>query len=238
MDRNALDWLFSTVPQALAALEGLIFTGVVFILNSIDKKIEEDGTSQEIFETMKKDIHTKMKTLFRWAGLSILLDLVLLILNPIEDGFRFSFSGTFSFYLFFAGVVVGVNVITFVLSLKFVIDVASPDFFQKTVKKLSDKSGQGEVDVKDFIMAYIDMEKALRSLPIFEERQGEKPHSVSEMLKKLKYSRIMKAGDVDRMLYLTRIRNLIMHGAEISHIERDAYDDVKKYTKIIMDLKM
>ena len=31
MDRNALDWLFSTAPQALAALVGLIFAGVAFI---------------------------------------------------------------------------------------------------------------------------------------------------------------------------------------------------------------
>ena len=42
MDRNALDWLFSTAPQALAALVGLIFTGVAFIHGAIDKATPED----------------------------------------------------------------------------------------------------------------------------------------------------------------------------------------------------
>lgn len=34
MDRNALDWLFSTAPQALAALVGLIFAGGAFIVGA------------------------------------------------------------------------------------------------------------------------------------------------------------------------------------------------------------
>lgn len=40
MDRNALDWLFSTSPQAIAALVGLILAGVSFIYGKIDDRIE------------------------------------------------------------------------------------------------------------------------------------------------------------------------------------------------------
>jgi hypothetical protein len=47
----------------------------------------------------------------------------------------------------------------------------------------------------------------------------------------------MDAGDVDDMFSLTRLRNLIMHGGEIQHVERQMYDKVKKYTKDIASLK-
>lgn len=94
MDRNALDWLFSTAPQALAALVGLIFTGVAFILGAIDKEIARDETREDIFDEMKKEIHSNMKYLFILAGVSIGLDLLLVALNPIEEGKYFS-SGYF-----------------------------------------------------------------------------------------------------------------------------------------------
>lgn len=63
----------------------------------------------------------------------------------------------------------------------------SPDFFSKTVKQLSELEREGDVDVKDYLMAFIEMEKALRSLPIFYVPQGEKQLFVSEMLRELKY---------------------------------------------------
>ena len=44
MDRNALDWLFSTAPQTIAAFVGLIFAGVCFIIGKIDDRVEKDST--------------------------------------------------------------------------------------------------------------------------------------------------------------------------------------------------
>ena len=57
------------------------------------------------------------------------------------------------------------------------------------------------------------------------------------MLKELKYRRLMDAHDIDNMFSLTRLRNLIMHGGDIQHVERQMYDKVKKYTKDIASLK-
>ena len=86
-------------------------------------------------------------------------------------------------------------------------------------------------------MAYIDMEKALRALPIFRVSPREKQPTVSEMLKELKYREFMNARDVDDMFALTRLRNLIMHGAEIQYVERQMYDKAKKYTNDLTELK-
>lgn len=237
MDRNALDWLFSTAPQALAALVGLIFAGVAFIVGAIDKQAEQDDSREDICKAMKRQIHMDMKRLFWLSGFSITLDLIFLLLNPIEDGLRFSFGGTFSPYLLMAGLTLLLNFGTLIYSLWFIITVASPDYFSDTVKRLSAQEREGDMDVKEFLMAFIDMEKALRALPIFRVPQGEKQPTVTEMLRELKYRKFMDARDVDDMFALTRLRNLIMHGAEIQHVERQMYDKAKKYTNDLTVLK-
>ena len=237
MDRNALDWLFSTAPQALAALVGLIFAGVAFIIGAIDKQVIQDDSSEDILLSMKMQIHADMKMLFLLSGVSIISDFFLLALNSIQEGFVFSFEGQFSPYLTVAGMVLVMNVATLIYSLWFIIKVASPDFFSKTVKHLSQLEREGDVEVKEYLVAFIEMEKALRTLSIFDVPKGEKQPSVNEMLKELKYRRLMDARDVDDMFSLTRLRNLIMHGGEIQHVERQMYDKVKKYTKDIALLK-
>ena len=237
MDRNALDWLFSTAPQALAALVGLIFAGVAFIIGAIDKQVKQDDSSEDILLSMKMQIHADMKRLFWLSGASTISDFLLLALNSIQEGFVFSFKGQFSPYLTIAGIVLVMNVATLIYSLWFIIKVASPDFFSKTVKHLSQLEREGDVEVKEYLVAFIEMEKALRTLSIFDVPKGEKQPSVNEMLKELKYRRLMDARDVDDMFSLTRLRNLIMHGGEIQHVERQMYDKVKKYTKDIALLK-
>lgn len=237
MDRTALDWLFSTAPQALAALVGLIFAGVAFIVGAIDKQVEDDDSREDICKAMKKQIHINLKRLFWLSGFSIIIDLILLILNPIEEGLRFSFEGDYSLYLTIAGVILIMNAVTIVYSLWFIATVANPDYFSKTVKKLSLLVHEGDIDVKDFLMKYIELEKALRALPIFHVHKGEKQPTVSEMLKDLKFRRFVDARDVDDMFTLNRLRNLIMHGADIQHVERQIYDKVKKYTSDMVVLK-
>ena len=220
MDRNALVWLFSTAPQALAALVGLIFAGVAFIIGAIDKQVKQDDSSEDILLSMKMQIHADMKMLFLLSGVSIISDFFLLALNSIQEGFVFSFEGQFSPYLTVAAIVLVMNVATLIYSLWFIIKVASPDFFSKTVKHLSQLEREGDVEVKEYLVAFIEMEKALRTLSIFYVPKGEKQPSVNEMLKELKYRRLMDARDVDDMFSLTRLRNLIMHGGEIQHVER------------------
>ena len=237
MDRNALDWLFSTSPQALAALVGLIFAGVAFIIGAIDKQVELDETRVEISLAMKKQIHVNMKRLFWLSGFSIVLDLAFLMLNPLQEGLTFSVIGEISIYQALAGVALLINVGTLVYSLWFIITVASPDFFTKTVNKLSQLERKGDVAAKDYLMEYIEMEKALRALPLFSVPKGEKQLSVVEMLKELKYRQYLDAPDVDEMFALNRLRNLIIHGAGIQNVERGMFEKVKKYTKDLVELK-
>lgn len=237
MDRAALDWLFSTAPQALAALVGLIFAGVAFTLGAIDKETGQDDSREDIFKAMKTEIHANMKWLFCLAGISIILDLIFIVFNPIEEGLRVSLNGTFDPYLLMAGIIIFLNIATLLYSLWFIIDVAKPDYFERTVKRLSKDYEVGDVDVKEYVMEYIEMEKALRALPIFRVPEEGRQHPVTEMLQKLKYSPFMEVKDIERLFELTRLRNLIIHGADITRVEKNNIEDLKKYTKKLTELK-
>ncbi len=226
MDRTALDWLFSTVPQALAALVGLTFAGTTFINGTIDKEIEQDESREEICEAMKEEIHSLMKRMFWLAGLSISIDLLLLILNPLENDYLFSFSGNFDPYLLIVGLFFIFNIFTLCFSLWFIIRVTSPNYFEKTVKKLSKESKDGDVDAKDFLMEFIKLEKVLRDLPL-DINNPEKQHSVSDILRTLRVRKILDGQDVSKLFEINRLRNLIVHGAEINFVSHDIFDYLK-----------
>lgn len=236
MDRNALDWLFSTAPQALAALVGLIFAGVSFIISAIDKEVERDETRADIAMEMKNEIHGYMKRLFWLAGISILADLILLIINPIQEDIQFSFNGTFNLYFLIAGIILTINIAAFCYSLWFIIKVARPNFFEITVKRLSKAISNGDVDVKDFIMEYVQFEKSLRLLPIFNDDVRDRSVTVSEMLRKLRYYNVINKQDIDQMYNLTRTRNLIIHQGEITHVSKSTINEMKRCTNLIKGL--
>lgn len=184
MDRNALDWLFSTAPQALAALVGLIFAGVAFIVGAIDKQVEQDDSREDICKAMKQQIHVDMKWLFWLSGISIILDLVFLLLNPIEEGSCFSFDGTFSPYLLMAGLVLLLNVGTLIYSLCFIIKVASPDYFMETVKRLSEQEYEDKDHFFTFELSHYFQNKD--QMAPYRPGSGAIAESIDHLLYKLK----------------------------------------------------
>ena len=238
MDRNALDWLFSTAPQALAALVGLIFAGVTFINGTIEKEIDRDNTSEDIYNDMKRDIHSKMKIIFLWAGISICFDLFLLILNPIENDFIFSFKGKFDPHLLISGIVLLLNLFTLFFSLWFIIRVANPQYFDNTVKRLSklinDRNRDGNVEAKDFLMEFIKLEKALRELPL--NLNSERGLPISLIIRELRIRELLNTDETKKIYEFNKLRNLIAHGEYIENVDKKTYNDLKESIKKIKDL--
>lgn len=237
MDRNALDWLFSTAPQALAALVGLIFTGVAFIHGAIDKAKAQDDTSSDIYEEMKREIHSYMKRIFICAGVAIALDLVLLVLNPIKNDFQFSIKGEFDIYFLIAGLVFLFNLFTIGYSLHFVLLVASPNYFKTTVKRLSESLGKGDVEAMSFLKEFRELETVLKNLPIYDTGELHRQPTMSEMLSRLKLLPQLSSQDIDRLYQLNRLRNIISHNSDVNYVDRDAYNDVQVFIKQINELK-
>lgn len=139
MDRNALDWLFSTAPQAIAALVGLIFAGVSFINGKIDDRVDNDETLSDIAKEAKRQVYNGLKILITLTILGIIIDLLCVFLNPIETRkltFSLSLSELeFSWYFTFAIFVFILNIGIICYALIYVIKIMNPDFLIISSKK-------------------------------------------------------------------------------------------------------
>lgn len=240
MDREALDWLFSTASQAIAALVGLIFMGVTFFIGSLDKEVLHDDTKRDICDEMKKDIHIKMQWLYWLAGISILLDLIILVLNPIENDKIFSINGSFDWYLLVGGMMLLVNLFTIGFSLWFIVQIANPNYFKKTAKRMLGVIQGDMVASKDFIVAFIEMEKALRNLPldvVQEAQETQRSASVSDMLRELKYRGWINQQGINDLYRLNSLRNAVVHGEDVESIEYSDLQKVNDYTAMLKKLR-
>ena len=63
MEKETMYWLFTTAPQAIAALVGIIFTGMFFMAESIDNRVRADQSLTEIAESAKTALYKNMKTI-------------------------------------------------------------------------------------------------------------------------------------------------------------------------------
>lgn len=240
MDREALDWLFSTASQAIAALVGLIFMGVTFFIGSLDKEVLHDDTKRDICDEMKKDIHVKMKWLYWLAGISILIDLVVLVLNPIENDKIFSINGSFDWYLLVGGMMLLLNLFTIGFSLWFIVQIANPNYFKQTAKRMLGVIRGDMVASKDFIAAFIEMEKALRNLPldvVQEAQKIQRSASVSDMLRELKYRGWINQQGINDLYRLNSLRNAVVHGEDVESIENSDLKKVYEYTAMLKELR-
>lgn len=240
MDREALDWLFSTASQAIAALVGLIFMGVTFFIGSLDKEVLHDDTKRDICDEMKKDIHVKMQWLYWLAGISILIDLVVLVLNPIENDKIFSINGSFDWYLLVGGMMLLLNLFTIGFSLWFIVQIANPNYFKQTAKRMLGVIRGDMVASKDFIAAFIEMEKALRNLPldvVQEAQKIQRSASVSDMLRELKYRGWINQQGINDLYRLNSLRNAVVHGEDVESIENSDLKKVYEYTAMLKELR-
>lgn len=237
MDRTALDWLFSTAPQALAALVGLIFTGVAFIIGAIDKEIARDNTRESICLEMKKEIHRYMRILFILAGISVSFDLLAIVFNPMEEGRVYSKNGVFDNYLLLVYILLLLNLITLVFSLWFVIKVARPDYFDRTVKRLSKAENEGTIDAKQFLLKYIDFEKSIRGIPYLDGTRNGRIATVIDLTNELKYRGLIGGDDLKKIRHLNNLRNLIVHGEDITTVSNEDYQAVVSFAKQMQEFK-
>ena len=235
MDRTALDWTFSTTPQAIAALVGLIFAGVSFIIATINKEIEADSTREDICIEMKKDIHSNLKVLFILAGISIIADLIILLLDPLEEGKIFSFYGNFDLYILISAIFLTINIGTIIYSLFFILKVANPNFFNKMVEKLSSEQLEGDVDKMEFIREYIEFEKELKKLDIPIDTRNNFPTTL-ELIKALSYNELINRDEYAQLREINSVRNLILHGGNIQRVPHRLLERLVGYKEKIKNL--
>lgn len=236
MDRNALDWLFSTAPQTIAAFVGLIFAGVCFIIGKIDDRVEKDSTLLEIANEIKIQIYKGLNNLLWVTFIGITLDLLFLYLNPIENDrvLSLSLNGNFSPYFAVTILCLILNIYIIVKAILYIKEIMQPDFFDKTVSLLAKNYKCGSVNIGVFIEDYIKFEKVLRSL-VDDNGYSQRPLTVFQMVRELVNRELIDKKDLEIILSINKLRNIVIHGGNIQKIEKHIDDELKRITQEIMD---
>lgn len=131
MDKETMYWLFSTAPQAVGTLVGIIFTGMLFVATSINKQkalIQEENEASAELDKISDAIYKNMKVVAWMSGVAIIYDLFMIYKTPMMA----RASGEICCFFFwlkliFAGLNIGVIVVIFYYAL----DVVNPRFVNR-----------------------------------------------------------------------------------------------------------
>ena len=221
-------WLFTTAPQAVAALVGIIFTGMFFMAESIDNRAKEEPSLLEIAEAAKTALYKNMKVVALLAAITILYDLILtaMVVKLSDRGF----CGTNWLIIGFAVLNISAVYITF----KYVLQAVNPNYFNKIAANLSSKYMTGEINSSDFINHYIAFERAARNTPFVHQMNDQHvPNPV--IIRMLVSHEIINRDEAGQMFEINKIRNLIVHGEPIEKVDRKIDETLQEITNKIIE---
>ena len=226
MDENTMYWLFTTAPQAIAALVGIIFTGMFFMAESIDNRVRADQSLTEIGDSAKTALYKNMRIVAVLAAATIVYDLFLVAIVKLMAGESFCLSRWL--IIFFAAL----NFSTICCALNYVFQAVSPNYFNEIAKNLSSKYKSGEVDKQVFLGHFIDFERVARSLPVIRQMDG-RYFSIRDILRVLVEHQMIMPDESRMMSEISKVRNLMVHGEPIEKVDHKLDDELQRITNKI-----
>jgi hypothetical protein len=220
MDKESLYWICSTSAQTMAAFIGLLFTGISFMYNKIDSKVEKDPTSAEIYEVQKTEMFYSIIAILGFAVISIVIDIFYLSLIPTCKN------------KYFPVIILTINLYTIVQSVLLVYKMMRPNAMDRIVINLSksfkiDKDSE-VIPIGTFIKHYIELEKLIRvnsKMALDKTVLYGKTLSLHELVNILTYEKIISQDQNKRIIRIIKLRNLIFHGGNIK-IEKKYDEDI------------
>ncbi len=227
MTSDTMYWLFSTAPQAIAALVGIVFTGMFFMSGNIDGRVREDSTLAEIAEEAKKAMYKNLKVIAVLSMVTILYDLLLIYgVNCLLSSSACSYNTIF-------GVFVVLNASTFILTFYYVFDVVDPKYFDRIAHNMSKKYTGGTIEPMDFLEHFIEFEKTARSVAPSSRYNRYLP--LPEVCNMLVSKNIIAYEEMGGLRDAIGIRNLIVHGQYTQKVNKGLDDIVLGLTLKIQE---
>lgn len=222
MDKVTLYWLFSTAPQALAAIIGIVFTGLFFMSGNIDNRVREDPTLSEIGDEAKTIMHRNMKVIAVFNIIAIVFDLMLIaVTNRMIDEWS---DWSDAFVDAFAVLNLSAIIVTFY----YVFDIVNPKYFDKIANNLSKAYQQGTVDPYEFVRNFSEFEKVARDR--LNLNQAERFIPIHEVLNMLIADRILARDDISNFYDMRKVRNLILHEHYNQQVSKELNDELLRLT--------
>lgn len=237
-------WVFSTLPQVIAALTGLLIAGTTFFFSSLDAKASNDETVSDFIFRVKTSIHKRCDRLLRLSVLAILIDIIWLLFTPsLSETFKSWKATELAIQLLLIVIIVGVafvNLLVFIRLCKLLNTILNPSL-QKNVIEVMTKEVIGNqnstVSAMDFFDKFRTFESEARRItkPFFTDNRYPSMMQVVNMLVQME---VMPANSRSELLELVRVRNLIAHNNNLKELPQKYYDqllrfsdDLKKFEK-------
>lgn len=221
-------WLFTTAPQTVAALVGIIFTGMFFMAESIDNRAKEDQSLLEIAQEAKTALYKNMQAVAVLAAVTIIYDLLLTSLVTKLSDSKFCFTSWLVLGF------VALNISTIYITFKYVFQTVNPKYFDKIAANLSSKYLDGDVDKSEFINHFINFERSARNMPFVHQMDG-RYMSIHEIIRLLVSQEIINRNDANNLYEISKIRNLIVHGEPIEKVNKQIDDTLQNITNKVLN---
>lgn len=244
MTEDTLYWIFSTLPQVIGAMTGLVLAATTFIYNSLDTKVHNDPTLDDFIIKAKKDIFTSASILIWISILAIIVDVILIWKAPglvslwkSYDNISCVVKGWLKIGIF---ITVVVNIASFGLLIKLLLQALNPDFISNFVVKSANEFNEKEetkqqestmdapkaepVDSLIFIDHFMEFEHTAREF-IPDTDSSRQPTNLRNIVTILANDNVIPKEDLGFTFEVIRIRNIIIHKGKIDKIP--AYIDAK-----------
>lgn len=215
MDIDTLYWLFTTAPQAIAALVGITFTGMIFMVGNIDNRVKVDSTLYDIAEAAKVAMYKNLKVSAGFSLFVIIYDLIMI------SSAKWITTGTVFPDILYCGFW-ALNISSLAVVSMYVFQVVSPNYFDSVVKNMSERYKGGSVDKNIYLNNFIEFEKLVRGIGGANSRNGF--ISLPEINNMLVSDGIITKQEARQLSEARKIRNLIVHGHDIDKIDK-VYND-------------
>lgn len=233
LDQENLYWLFSSSAQSIATFVAFLLAGYTLFHSIMNDVLAKDDTLDEIILEEKKSIFSKLRILLILTCVSIVLNLSMIFANNqdlIVKRELIAFTGLSTI----STVIFGIAVVIYMIDPKRNIKIA-----KELIRKNINYGQLGKLTTDQiFFSKYIAFEKMIKDF--CERKQIELPHrsgpspTFRETIMGLYYRKIFDKEFLDRIIKVSKYRNLLFHG----EIQQASEQMVKEIDEVNEQLKI
>lgn len=228
-------WVFSTLPQVIAALTGLLVAGTTFFFSSLETQAVKDESLLEILDKVKSLIHSKSIVLLLLSIIAIVFDVLILLFTPdicyLFEFWRILTNETRVAVVAGTILIIFVNGIVFVRLCNLLSSILNPDYRKKVIERMSkDVTKQKKAVNEDYNV--VNAMEFFNQFRVFEHEARDiaekyspdyKFQGMSSLVNLLIQVKAISRNERSDVLELIRIRNLIAHNNDLSSVPEVYY---------------
>lgn len=239
MKEETLYWFFSTLPQVVAALAGLLLTATTFLFSKLDGEVDKDPSLSTIVDEEKKRIHNSAFNLLLITLGAISIDVIGIFISGWLDATAKHFAeGPYAYdilLVIFMLSAICLNVWSLCNLFSLVGKIIAPEFrvsTRDTIAKLiqeEESPKTGGVPPMKFMEQFRVFEQKARLL-VADSVESVRKESIRNIVEMLRSDNLLSPSDYDKIVRMIKMRNIYIHGGNIGNVTNETYNDIKEIT--------